>query len=348
LDPWAQALLALSLESQSSGGGRAQTLISDLQATAVRSATGAHWEELDTGYQNMSSTIFNSAVVIYALAQQDPSSTLIPDAVRYLMAHRVAAGGWHSSYATAWTSLALIETIRGTGELGGDFTYSASLNDVSLASGQAGGPSQLNPVTATIGLESLLADLPNALRIQREPGAGRLYYSAFLNVSQPVELVSPLERGLSVRRAYFPAETDCSEEVCSPLDTAQAGDLIETHLTLILPNDAYFLVLEDYIPAGTEILDTSLNTSQQGIEPQFDPRNPFEDGWGWWYFNSPLIRDTGISWTADYLPAGTYELTYLLVVVHPGEFRVLPARAWQLYFPEVQGNSAGTIFEVQP
>jgi len=26
----------------------------------------------------------------------------------------------------------------------------------------------------------------------------------------------------------------------------------------------------------------------------------------------------------------------------------LPARAWQFYFPEVQGNSAGELFEIKP
>ena len=31
-----------------------------------------------------------------------------------------------------------------------------------------------------------------------------------------------------------------------------------------------------------------------------------------------------------------------------GEYRVLPARAWQFYFPDVQGNSAGAVFEIKP
>ena len=30
------------------------------------------------------------------------------------------------------------------------------------------------------------------------------------------------------------------------------------------------------------------------------------------------------------------------------EFRVLPAHAWQAFFPDLQGSSAGTIFEIKP
>jgi uncharacterized protein YfaS (alpha-2-macroglobulin family) len=122
-------------------------------------------------------------------------------------------------------------------------------------------------------------------------------------------------------------------------------------LTLALPNDAYYLIVEDYIPAGAEILDTNLQTSQLGFEseppPLFEAQDPFASGWGWWFFHRPQIYADRIAWTADYLPAGTYELTYTLMILHPGTYGVLPARAWQFYFPEVQGSSAGTTFEIR-
>ena len=55
-----------------------------------------------------------------------------------------------------------------------------------------------------------------------------------------------------------------------------------------------------------------------------------------------------ILFAADYLPAGTYVLTYTLVPLQAGEYRVLPAHAWESFFPEVQGTSAGAIFEIKP
>jgi hypothetical protein len=84
------------------------------------------------------------------------------------------------------------------------------------------------------------------------------------------------------------------------------------------------------------------------VGPFFDPHRPFEDGWGWWYFTAPRIYDDRVNWASKYLPPGTYELTYLLVVLQPGEYRVLPAHAWMYYFPETQGTSAGEIFTIQP
>jgi len=113
----------------------------------------------------------------------------------------------------------------------------------------------------------------------------------------------------------------------------------------------YYLLVEDYLPAGCEVLDMSLKTSQQAIEADekglvYDSKNPFASGWGWWYFYPPQIYDEKISWSTEYLPAGTYELTYTLATTQRGEFQILPARAWQLYFPDVRGNNSGMVFIV--
>jgi hypothetical protein len=110
-------------------------------------------------------------------------------------------------------------------------------------------------------------------------------------------------------------------------------------------------MLEDHIPAGAEILNQQLKSSQLGVDADsvqlYDPDNPFADGWGWWYFSAPQIGDENIRWAADYLPAGTYVLSYTIIPLQAGEYRVLPAHAWQSYFPEVQGASAGELFVVR-
>jgi uncharacterized protein YfaS (alpha-2-macroglobulin family) len=126
--------------------------------------------------------------------------------------------------------------------------------------------------------------------------------------------------------------------------------MITVGLTVNVPEDIYHFILEDFIPSGTEILDTKLLTSRTVIEEQtslYDPRSPFTEGWGWWLFNDPQIYDDHILWVADYLPSGTYTLTYQLIPTHRGSFQVLPAHAWQYFYPEVQGTSAGDVFTIK-
>jgi len=212
----------------------------------------------------------------------------------------------------------------------------------------------LPKVTVQLPIRRLYPDYPNTLLIQRSPGQGRLYYSAGLQVSQPVDQVTPLSQGVSIERHYYPAGDACPDNKCEPVNSARAGEKITVRLTLSLPQDVYYLAVEDYIPAGSEILDTRLKTTQlgeseePGVEVLYDPRNPYEKGWGWWLFNPEQIYDDHISWTSDFLPAGTYELTYTLVTTHAGSFQTIPARAWQLYFPEVQANTPGDVFEIKP
>lgn len=360
LSPWAQALLVLAYEELSPGSDEARQILTTLQEQVVRSATGAYWElsqdqeGLLASRLNMQTTLSNSAIVLYVLAQRDPASPLVADTARYLMANRDADGAWKSTYTTAWTLIGLDQVLKGTGELGGQYAFNAVLNGNPIADGVAGGVDQLTAVTAQVPIQRLYPDYPNVLVIERDGAAGRLYYTAGLQVNRPVEEVTPLSNGLSIKREYFAFGDECQNGECQPVESAQAGEKVRVRLTLTLPNDLYYVALSDYIPAGAEILDTSLKTTEIGMdvepsaEPLYNPRSPFSDGWGWWLFSQPQIYDDRIAWTADKLPAGTYELTYTLALLQPGQFRVLPARAWQLYFPETQANSAGSVFEIKP
>jgi uncharacterized protein YfaS (alpha-2-macroglobulin family) len=351
LNPWARAVLAMAIESMLPGEPRAQTLLADLLAGAERTATGAFWPVNDPGGQNMTSPVQNSAVVVYALARRDPASPVLADAARYLIAHRDASGGWASTYETAWVVMALTRFMSGTGELGGNFDYSASLNEILFAEGGAEPAPSLTPVRVTVPLQELRSQAPNTLEVQRGDGPGRLYYRAYFKVARPVETSPAISNGVSVGRTYYPGDGLCQEEGCDPVQSGETQDTISVRVRVTVQNDAHYLILEDYLPAGAEILDASLQTTQLGgvpgePAPLYDPRAPFARGWGWWYFTAPQIYDERIVWSADFLPAGTYELTYTLVLLQPGEFRVLPARARQLYFPEVRGNTVGAVFEI--
>ncbi|MFL7870311.1 MAG: alpha-2-macroglobulin family protein, partial [Anaerolineales bacterium] len=363
LSPWAQALLGLSLEASAPSNPRTRDLISNLEANAVRTGSSSNWESDSGTWRNPGTPLYTTAVVAYVLAQRDPAAPVLIEAVRYLSSNRKANGLWGSTYEDAWVILALTEAMKGFGELQADFTFTATLNDMQLASGDISGTEIFTPVTASVPLEYLSPVSPNALVISRESGLGRLYYRASLLLNRPVEAAGPLNRGMDVSRAYF--DGNCveaatsgvitKEKNCPSLSTLQLApnSRLTARLTLTLPNDSYYVMLEDYIPAGTETLDQTLKTSQQGedgtsAQVAYDPDDPFARGWGWWYFANPQIHDDRITWTADYLPAGTYELTYTLIPTQAGEFRVLPAHAWQAFFPDVQGTSAGMIFEIKP
>jgi uncharacterized protein YfaS (alpha-2-macroglobulin family) len=363
LSPASRALLAYIFNRLNPADERVRDLISNLESSAILTASGAHWETPRENRFITGSSLYTTSLVVYVLAQLDSANQVVFNAVRYLAAHRNARGLWNTGYENAWAMLALNEAMIGFGDLNADFKFHATFNGGPLLNGDVSGNQVLTPTTAQVPLEYLSPNSPNLLTIQREEGLGRLYYRAVLNVNRPVEEVEPIEAGMRIDRVY--TASDCastsgapprSARTCPPLSTLRlsADQALTAQLTLVLPHEASYVMVEDFIPAGMEILNRSLKTSQQGmdgseeVQVQFDDSDPFAEGWGWWLFHEPQIRDDGILFTADHLPAGTYVLTYTLIPVQAGEYRVLPAHAWEAFFPEMQGTSAGAVFEIKP
>ncbi len=107
-------------------------------------------------------------------------------------------------------------------------------------------------------------------------------------------------------------------------------------------------MVEDPFPAGTEGIDASLaTTSVAGESPELtrtDRRDPW--GYNWWWFSHTELRDEKAVLFATYLPKGTYEYVYSIRASIPGEFRVIPTHAEEMYFPEVFGRGDGGLFRV--
>jgi uncharacterized protein YfaS (alpha-2-macroglobulin family) len=350
LNPASRAMLAMAY--QAIDGAVRPDLLDNLQNSAIRSATGVNWESSSGDWSYPGTPLYTTSVVVTALAKNDPASTLLPDAVRYLIANRSATRGWRADMETAWLAQALSVTMLGWGEFRSDYAFSASLNGTKLAEGQAAGTQNPTTILSTTPLAQMYLTSPNALIFTREAGAGRMYYRALLSVHRPVETAPALNKGIAVSREFL----DCSSGQCKPITswqmTSDPTAKVKVRVTVTLPHDVYYFNVQDYIPAGAEILNATLKTSQQGEESTkvevYDPENPYADGWGWWYFGQPHIYRDHILWNADYLPSGTYSLTYTIIPSQAGEYRVLPAHAWLSFFPEVEGTSTGSLFEIKP
>lgn len=167
----------------------------------------------------------------------------------------------------------------------------------------------------------------------------------------PVEALEPIGRGVMVAREYTAATCAPEEETCERLSSIPVGEAVRVKLTIVAPHDLYYVVVEDPLPAGAEAVDQTLLTSSsldsgEGLKPV---EQTYRWGyWGWWWFSQSQIRDDKVVLFADYLPAGTYEYTYVMRASLPGEYQVMPTTAREFYFPEVFGRSDGMLFTIQP
>ncbi len=347
LSIYGRAYLAMALGMTDENDPRIHTLLSDLASAAIVSATGAHWQESEPSGWNWNTNTRTTAVVLDALARLDPGNNLASNAVRWLM-HARAGDHWETTQETAWALIALTDWMVVSGELEGNYEWGVRLNGEDVGSGQVTPQTVQDVEEFRLAMADLLLGETNRLEIARGEGPGRLYYTAHLRAFLPVDQVQALNRGIIVGRTYEMA--DCSED-CAPVTAAQVGDLVRVRLTIIAPHDLQYVVVEDPFPAGAEPVDTSLQTtSVVGEQPglsRADIETPWWYwGWGWWWFANTDLRDEKLVLFATNLPAGTYEYTYLLQIGLAGEYRVLPATAYEMYFPEVMGRSDGMVFTI--
>jgi hypothetical protein len=355
LDVTGRAYLALALGLKDPADPRVTTLLDDLRADAEITARGVHWENVVPEYWVTSTRA--TAMALDALARLAPDDPLIPQATRWLMVAR-SADRWETTQETAWSIIALTDVMLATGELQADYAWGAAVNGVAdnaqpRVEGQVTPENLRDPVEITVPVSELLREWPNAVEISRGEGQGTLYYSAGLTLYKPVEQLEAESRGITVQRQYCIVEgtlnTLAWDETfgdCTPITSARPGDLVEVRLTLTLPRMRNYLVVEDFYPAGMEPVDPTLNTEiQEGVEPETQRINT---GTLWWWptFDHEELRDERAVFYARQLAAGTYQVRYFLRAAIPGEYRVLPAEASEMYFPDVRGRSAGEVFTV--
>jgi alpha-2-macroglobulin len=348
MDPYAKALLAMAYDLNDAAGPNQSALLDDLNDSAIMSATGAHWEDDEQDVANLSSDIRGTAIVIQALARLQPDSPLLPPAVRWLMVARTAET-WPTLHQTAWSVSGLTDWMAVSGELEADYGYELRVNLQPEASGRFTPDDVTESEEVEIPINQLVVEETNFFDFQRGAGDGRLYYTLRLDSAIGVEYLDPVNKGFTVERRYFDADCDAEVETCEPIESIAVDERVRVELTVTIPNDRVYVLLEDPIPAGTDAIDPNLLTSQSGLGGQIVPEEgEFGRGyWGWWYFDHIQYRDEKVVFLSQYLPAGTYQYTYYLQANIPGTYQVMPATAREEYFPEVFGRSEGMIFTIE-
>ncbi len=351
LSLYAKALLTLTIGKQNANDARLKTLFADLNAKTVQSATGSHWEEEQPDWFAMNSDTRTTALVLMAMTRHDAKNNLAPNALRWLMSVRNADGYWRSTYESAWVLMALTDWARATGELKANYEYGASLNGKELVKAKADSDKNaLESSEFSVPIGELIRESANRLVVARGAGDGRLYYSAHLKTYLPVPDVKALDRGIQVRRRYVAA--DCTDGLkCPEIKQGKLGDVVRVEVSLIAPNNLYYVQLEDMLPAGAELVDSALATTSQLGTSNTGLRNsqssfPSPYRWWWNWYSRSELRDDRIALFARYVPKGAYDYSYTIRLTTPGQFNVIPPFASEQYFPEVFGRGDGALFTV--
>lgn len=334
--------IAIKLSGGEADDPRLTGLMTDLQGSAIPSATGNHWEEKEYDPNVFANSVMTTAQVLQAFTTLQPDHPLVDGALRWLMVAR-KEGHWESSHDTAVALLAITDFMIVRKDVQEAFDYRVALNGETRLQGSAERGKVQQDDSVVIEMKDLLKDAVNRLDIVRSPaGAGRLYYTAHLRYFTPAEDVEAATFGIGVSHEYFRGDGD------TPVTGVSLGDTVKVKVTLVAPSDLNFLVLEDFLPAGLEPIDTSLKTTPLEFRRLLieEQRKSYQISKRYSPFGHTDIRDNRIALFARFVPKGVYEYTYFAQATTPGRFNVPPATAYEQYFPEVWGRSDSGIFVV--
>ncbi|MGW8226592.1 MAG: alpha-2-macroglobulin family protein [Anaerolineales bacterium] len=294
----------------------------------------------DQAYLLLNSNRRTDALFLDAMIADDPGHDLIPKLVNGLLANRTR-GRWSNTQENVFILLALDRYFNTFEAETPEFVARMWLGDTYIAEheyiGRTTDRIETNvPMTFLVDSEQEIQDL-----ILSKDGQGRLYYRLGLSYA-PTDLeLDPLDMGFVVQRSY--------EAVDDPDDVTQdengiwhikAGARVRVRLQMVADNRRYHVALVDPLPAGLEIINPSLAVS--GSVPQDPNQSDYHYGWWWWgtWYEHQNMRDERAEAFTTLLWDGVYNYSYVARATTPGVFTVPPAKAEEMYSPEVFGRSA--------
>ena len=363
---FAQAMLADAMYVGAGDRADARKLLVEVMNHAKESAAEVHLEETDplTYATLWSSDTRTTGIVLATLADVAPDHPHVAKMAAYLAKVRKGDGRFRNTQEAAFALMALAEIARTKEKDVPAFTGRVTLAGKALAEVPFEGRSTDVKVT-----KLAMADLPRSkeplpLDFRRDGKAGVLYYGALLRYAPAEVPKDPLERGIFVQRWIEPYEGG------GQIRTVRAGELVRVRVRVGTAQERHYVAVSVPIPAGLEIVDTSLATTarkdpaaraegpQEGYEAESEEDfsdvgmsddGRYEDPWGFRFW-TPFVfeekRDDRLVLFADQLPPGLHVASFVARATTPGEFALTPAHAEEMYSPEVFGRSDGGTFKV--
>ena len=143
-----------------------------------------------------------------------------------------------------------------------------------------------------------------------------------------------------VIRRYLDPKTN------TPLENFEAGQLVKVEVRVQIPENAYFLAVEDYLPGGLEALNEGLSAANQVSMDSWGYESYRPYYWEEYGYNYKEIRGDRVVFFITTFEKGTRTFTYYARATTTGQFVALPARAYAMYDLSLWGRSESTTVQI--
>ncbi len=332
--------------------GRIADLRRRMANAILPEAGSAHVEELSDPYLLWfwNSNVRSTSIVLNSLVKANVNDAPVRQMVRWMMAAR-KDGRWGNTQENALAMEALVAYYRKYESAPPDFRAVVKLGTEDFAREEFKGRSTTSR-TKELPMAKVLAQAPGGsskpLTFARE-GTGTLFYTARLRYASDEIFQEGLDNGIRIARSYSPYVETAS--AVQPRTSYKAGDLVRVTLSFELTKERRYLAVTDPLPAGFEAVESWFATTAASLAREQDDQGSRSDNWfSWWQrggFDHVERFDDRVQLFATRLSEGRHEFTYIVRATTAGTFRTAPARAEEMYAPEVFGRTSTAVIEVK-
>jgi uncharacterized protein YfaS (alpha-2-macroglobulin family) len=268
-----------------------------------------------------------------ALVETQPESPVIPKVVRWLIDQQ-KVGRWRTTQENIYVVDALATYMRAFEKEEPNFRATVTVEGKRILNELFQGRS-FNVSQASLPLRDLTPGKDYAANLAKD-GQGRLYYGIRMNYYPRGETPAK-EEGYSVIKTIQTLSG-------APADSVTAGSLLKVTITVSSNQYRHFVVVDDPVPAGFEVVNTSFSTTAAGLSQEEGERSP---EWYAYAFHHVEQYDDRVLLFADEFTPGAHSYTYLVQVTRTGEYAMPATRAEGMYEPEVFGQTASRTVNIR-
>ena len=343
---------SLAREVREAAEKTAGACISGLKSLQGKDSRGIYWQSAGaTEWSWQGGVTEMTAHVLAALTEAGDRSPL-PAQIAASLSRRMRGEAWNSTKETAsvfFAFCAYLESMEGTPSSSGTIDFDLDGRNIASVAYDAGTLKNPAALTKRIKLEGGSAPALYRLKASGSAGpdasftatlAGTLKFKekGILSLVKSEERsIKQLENGMSLARRFYSVtrvRDMHNSEYMVPQDISdrkqfRVGDEFLVKIRLLAQDDFEYLVLEDYLPSGFEVV----------LKNAYDEYQPYAHSEAW---------DNRMVFFFTRLNKGeVYEIGYIMRAELPGEFIVKPSRMECMYEPSIQGWSVPASFRVE-
>lgn len=296
-------------------------------------------------WQYYETSVKDSALLIKALTLDKRDNQILDRILRWLLNSRKKDGAWGSTNNTITVIDAMTDYLAWQKETESNFTLKVNLNDSEKSSFTYAPQTILSENSFSAPISELGLNSFNRVIFSKENHnnlKNNFYYDMSLKYYLPIDSIAPRDEGFTIKRNFYRLD---DEDFQNPVLEAKVGDVLRARVEIIAPTTRNFVAIEDFIPAGVELVNFNLETSDQSLNEE--ERTDWTIDETLFMPDRQEFRDDRLLSFKENVISNTYHFEYYVRVLIPGKFHHLPAVVSEMYTPENFGRTSGGYFEVK-